>query len=448
MHLVEVAGRQVLLDCGLLLERGPDARERNRVFPFDPYRVEAVILTHAHIDHCGNLPNLVRQGFAGPIYCTPATRDLSALMLADSAKVQEDIALHSNIVRASDVPWVEALYTREDVQRTIDLCVPVPYERPCVVNDALQFRFVDAGHILGSAMVAATIAWGGREQTLTFTGDLGRPGLPLLHDPAPLPPADVVLCESTYGGQSHEPLERMAEALRVLVRQTTARGGKVLVPTFSLGRAQLLTYYLQELMSDGRLPPLPIFVDSPLAADVAAVYRDHLDALRPEAAQQLQQESNFLDGPHLHYLRSVEESKQLNALRDPCVIVASGGMCEGGRILHHLKHHVDDPRCTVILVSYQSPGSLGYRLLERTPTVRFLGRDWTKWIDVVSLRGFSGHADHAGLTDALAPLAGRAHRVRLVHGEAHAAEALARSLPERGFADVRRAVYGETVELI
>jgi metallo-beta-lactamase family protein len=447
MHLVEIAGRQILLDCGLLLERGPEARERNRVFPFDPYRIEAVILSHAHIDHCGNLANLVRQGFAGPIFCTPPTRDLIGLMLADSARIQEEDAVQANVARQADEPCIEPLYTRQDVRRTVELCVPVPFDEPRTLNDFMQFRLLDAGHILGSAIVALTFAWSGREYRLTFTGDLGRPGLPLLHDPAPLPAADVVLSECTYGGSTHEPIACMAEAMRVLVRQTAARGGKVLVPTFSLGRSQLIVHFLQELMKNGQLPQLPVFVDSPLAADIAQVYRHHLDYMRPAAARSLQEDINFLQGPHLNYLRTMEESKQLNTFRDPCVIVASSGMVEGGRIVHHLKHHVDDPRSTVILVSYQTPGSLGSRLLERGPTVRLHGREFNKWLDVVVLKGFSGHADHHDLLASLGPLVECGPRLRLVHGEPGPAETLAQALRGHGFGDVALAEYASTVEL-
>jgi metallo-beta-lactamase family protein len=444
MHLVEVAGDQVLLDCGLFLERRGDTPERNRHFPFDPYRLRAVVLSHAHIDHCGNLPNLVRQGFAGPIYCTPPTRDLLELMLVDSARIHEEDTLQANIVRSADTPWVAPLYSRDDALHTLELCVPIPYERPQAIGAHVQCRLVDAGHVLGSAMVALTVNCRGHEQTLTFTGDLGRPGMALQRDPAPLPPADLVICECTYGGTSHAPIAAVIESLRNLVRETVARGGKVLIPAFSLGRCQLVVHYLQQLMRSGQAPAVPIFVDSPLASNISGVYRRHLDYLAAGASVA----GDLFDGPLLHYVRAIEESRQLSARREPCVIVASGGMCEGGRILHHLKHNVDDPRSSVVLVSYQAPDTLGARLLERRPTVRFHGRDWNKWIDVLQLRGFSGHADHDDLLRALAPLTSRAPTVRLVHGEPAAAAALGNDLRARNFANVVPARYGETVELV
>jgi metallo-beta-lactamase family protein len=393
------------------------------------------------------LPNLVKQGFRGPVYCTPATRDLLRLMLLDSARIQEEDALHGNMGRGNGEPWQEPIYMRQDVIRALELCVPLPYNQVEEILPGIKVQLVDAGHVLGSASVGITVNWGGRDIRLTFSGDRGRPGMPLLRAPEPLPPADILVCESTYGGQNHEPVEVMIEALRVLVRQTIQRGGKVLIPAFSLGRAQIVVHCLQEMLRQKKLPEIPVFVDSPLASAVAEVYRDHPDCLTDEAAQQLQQPINFLGGPHLHYIRSIEESKQLNNYREPCVIVASSGMGEGGRILHHLKHNVDDPRCTVVLVSFQAPDTLGSRLLERKPTVRFLGREWNKWADVVVLKGFSGHADQTDLVNSLSPLIGRAGKVRLVHGEIEQSEALARTLRERGFEDVDIPTQGTALSL-
>jgi metallo-beta-lactamase family protein len=362
-------------------------------------------------------------------------------MLIDSARIHEEEALHANMVRSGDMPWVEPLSTRDEARRAVDLCVPLPYDRLQTIGHNVQLRLVDAGHVLGSAMVALSIHYQGRAHTLTFTGDLGRPGMALQRDPAPLPAADLVICESTYGGSTHDSVAQVTEALRRVVEETMARGGKVLIPAFSLGRSQLLVHYLQTFMRAGRLPAVPIFVDSPLACNIAGVYRRHLDYL----ADRDEVRTDLLDGPLLHHVRSLEESRQLSIRREPCVIVASGGMCEGGRILHHLKHNVDDPRCTIVLVSYQAPDTLGARLLERRPTVRFHGRDWNKWAEVVQLRGFSGHADHNDLLAAVAPLGDR--QVRLVHGEPEAAGALRKDLQERGFADVALAQYGETVAL-
>jgi metallo-beta-lactamase family protein len=451
MHLVEVGDFKVLLDCGLVKGSHPEAHDRNRHFPFNPADIDAVILSHAHIDHCGNLPTLVRQGFSGPIYCTPPTHDLLAVMLADSAKIQEEDAFLINPVGNPEEPSSSALYTRHDAWLTAEHCIAIPYERDHALCPDLQLRFVDAGHILGSAMVALRLDGGGRDLTITYTGDLGRRGLPYLRDPAPIPAADLIICESTYGGRFHTPLEQLAERLQTIVRQTVERGGKVLIPAFSLGRAQVVVHFLRQWVRSGRLPRVPIFVDSPLAGDVAQVYFHHPECLAEEAGRELTEAAPGEEGQAerlVHYLRSPQESSQVSTQREPCVIVASGGMCEGGRILQHLQNNIDDPRSTIVLVSYQAPNTVGRRLLERGPRVKFLGRNWNKWADVVDLNGFSSHADHNDFLTFLAPLAGQTRSVQLVHGELEQAEALAGALRERGFGDVGIPKREETVSLM
>jgi metallo-beta-lactamase family protein len=438
MHLVEASASRVLLDCGLV--RGPrdESHQRNRHFPFDPASLSAVVLSHAHTDHGGNLPNLVRQGFTGPIYCTPATRDLLAVMLHDTARIQEEDAQVMAVAggRRAALGQHRPLYTRQDVRHTLDQCVTLPYEQPATLDD-VQVRFIDAGHILGSALVALTVQQGGREHRITFTGDLGRRGLPFLRDPSPVPPADLVICESTYGGRTHDTVEGMAAKMGEVVRRTVSRGGKILLPAFSLGRTQVVIHYLQRWMRDGVLPSLPIYVDSPLAAEIAEVYRRHRDALHPAEE----------GGPPAEYLQTHEEGRARTKQRDPCVVVASGGMCEGGRIVQHLRHHIDDPRSSLVLVSYQAPHSLGAQLLEKRPTARFHGRTWNKWIEVVQLSGFSGHADQNDFLFLLAGAASDTGRVRLVHGEPEQAEALASRLRKNGFPDVAVPHREETVSV-
>lgn len=445
MHLVEAAGRKILLDCGAHRGQRHSPPRRHGTFPFDPASLDAVALSHAHSDHCGNLPHLVRQGFAGPIYCTPATRDLVAVMLTDSARVQEEDAYQRQVVWGGGG---DAGFSRDDVRRVVERCVGLPYDEPREILPGLLLRLVDAGHILGSAMVALTFDTPGRTYRLTFTGDLGRRGLPLVRAPSPVPPADLLISESTYGGRTHEPLDSLRATLSNTVRRTAERGGKVLVPAFSLGRSQAVVHALQQEMREGRLPELPVYVDSPLAADVTDVYRRHRESLDAPGLDDSADDRHLLNGPGVRYVRDRDESRALSGSREPCVIVASSGMVEGGRVLHHLRHHVDDPRCTVVLVSYQAPDSIGARLLERRPTVRFLGREWNKWIDVVLLKGFSGHADQGELLAHLRPLAGRARKVRLVHGEVPASEALAGALRGAGFGDVALAERGEPMELM
>jgi metallo-beta-lactamase family protein len=445
MHLVECAGYRLLLDCGLIMGHRAEARHRNEHFPFSPDSINAVALSHAHVDHCGNLPTLVRQGFRGPVYCTPATRDLLPLMLADSAKIQEEDAAWLYNSGAAGKP-VRPLYDHLDAEHAVDHCVTVSYDCWTMMAPGVAMSLLYAGHLLGSAMIHLRLAGAGAPGTVLFTGDLGRRGLPFLRDPVPVPAADVVLCESTYGGRFHPPLGRLREALRNAVRGTVERGGKVLIPAFSLGRAQVVVHFLNQGMQDGSLPRVPIFVDSGLAADVAAVYQKHLDELAvKEAVISPGEDDRGIS--NVRYVRSVEESRRLSTRRDSCVIVASGGMCEAGRIMNHFRHNIDDPRCSILLVSYQAPQSLGRKLLERGPVVYFDGKRWNKWAEVVDLTGFSGHADHDDLLKLLSPTASETKKVRLVHGEVEAGEALARSLRAAGFADVDLARYGESVEV-
>src|SRR5262249_36132507 len=285
--------------------------------------LDAVVLSHAHVDHCGNLPNLVRQGFAGPIFCTPATRDLVAIMLADSARIQEEDAVVAGVLGgwAAEQPPV---YTRRDAERAMLQCVPVDYEQPRDISPDMRLRFVDAGHILGSAMVALTIGHGGRDYRITFTGDLGRRGVLFLPEPQPVPGGDLVICESTYGGRTHDTINGMAAKMSDVVQRTAARGGKGLVPAFSLGRTQLVVHYLRSWLAEGILPRLPLYVDSPLAHGISGIYEQYPGCL---------QASFPGDGPAVHYLQSREESHEVSTRPGPCIIVASGGMCEGGRIV-------------------------------------------------------------------------------------------------------------------
>ena len=445
MHLVEAGPYRLLLDCGLA--RGPrdEARLRNRSFPFDPASIDAVVLSHAHVDHCGNLPNLVRQGFRGPIYCTPATRALAAVMLGDAAKIQEEDAEYLNRKRERGEPKVEPLYDGRDVYRTLLQLKDVPYDTPAELARGLELTFVDAGHLLGSAMVSLRLDTPHGERRLTFTGDLGRPGLPILRDPARVPPGDFLISESTYGGHTHEPVDETAERLGEVVRRTTARGGKVLIPAFSVGRTQTVVYFLHQLAAAGRLPDVPVYVDSPMAARSTEVFRAHPECFNERTLTLLRRDPDLFGGQRVRYIESVHDSIALNGRPEPCVIVSASGMCEAGRILHHLKHNIEDPRTTILIAGYQADGTLGRRLVEHQPQVRILGRTFSVKAEVVVLNGLSSHADHAGLLAALRPLAGSAHRVCLVHGEPARAEALAEGLRAAGFAEVTIPDRGDSV---
>lgn len=443
MHLLQTEKQNILLDCGLILERA--AQLRNREFPFDPYEIDAVLLTHAHLDHCGNLPTLVKLGFRGPIYCTAATRDLLTPMLADAANVQSFETQYYNIKRDSDQPWLAPLYQQDDVQNTLELVKPIKYGHLTRLEGDADFQFQDAGHALGSASVHVRLSAGDSERSITFTGDIGRSTTPFLRRPAPLLPSDIVLSESTYGGQVHESYQAMQTKLAAIVQRTIERGGKVLIPAFSLGRVQLVIHTLIQLIQTKRLETVPIYVDSPLANQILSIMLNHRHELADEISQNRREP--FLHADYVRYITSVEESKDVMNDSTPSIVVASSGMAEGGRIIHHLKKSIDDPRCTIVLVSYQTPGSLGSRLMQPGPTVRFAGRDWNKWADVDVLRGFSGHADHRELMNLLIPCVETGSRVRLVHGEEPALLALESSLIERFPGAVQIAERGEAISL-
>jgi metallo-beta-lactamase family protein len=445
MHRVDARGQSVLLDCGLFQGPRAESHRRNREFPFRPKDIDAVLLSHAHIDHCGNLPNLVKQGFAGPVYCTPATRALAGVMLGDAAKIHEEDAAYLNRHRDRGEPRVEPLYDGRDVYRTLLRLRAVPYDTPFSAGRGLEATFVDAGHLLGSAMVSLAIDGPAGRRRLTFTGDLGRPGLPILRDPAPVPPGDLVISESTYGGHTHEPVEETAERLGEVVRRTAERGGKLLIPAFSVGRTQTVVYFLHQLAGAGRLPDVPLYVDSPMAVRATEVFRAHPECFRAETLDLLRHHPDLFGEERIKYIDKVHESIALNDRPGPCVIVSASGMCEAGRILHHLKHHIEDPRSTVLIAGYQAAETLGRRLVEHRPEVRILGRTFAVKAEVVVLNGLSSHADHGGLLAALAPLAAAAGRVRLVHGEPERAAALAEGLGAAGFTDVAIPDRGESV---
>ncbi len=447
MHQVEACGQSLLLDCGLYQGRRADSRIRNQKFPFRPRDIDAVLLSHAHIDHCGNLPNLVKQGFAGPIYCTPATRALAAVMLGDAAKIHEEDADYLNRHRNRGEAAIEPLYDGRDVYRTLLRLRAVPYDTPFAVAPGLEARFVDAGHLLGSAMIHLRADGPSSERSLTFTGDLGRPGMPILRDPAPVPPADLVISESTYGGHTHEAVEETAERLGEVVCRTADRGGKVIIPAFSVGRTQTIVYFLHQLMNAGRLPDLPIFVDSPMALRATEVFRAHPECFNERTLCLLSEHPDLFGEQHVRYIDKVHESITLNHMREPCVIISASGMCEAGRVLHHLKHNIEDPRCAILIAGYQAVDTLGRRLVERQPEVHIFGRTLTLKAEVVVLNGLSSHPDHAGLLASLGPLAGTTRYVRLVHGEPERAAALADGLRAAGFTDVEVPESGESAVL-
>jgi len=443
MHLVEAGDTRVLLDCGLYQGRREEARRINREFLFPPRDVHALLLSHAHIDHCGNLPTLVRAGFGGTIWCTPATADLVRVMLLDAAHIQKRDA--EGVSRRTG-SHVEPLYVPADVEPVLRLVRTCDYHRAFQPAPGMEARFNDAGHILGSAVTVLRMGAGAATRRLCFTGDLGHHPAPILRDPEPIEPVDVVISECTYGARSHE-TEDTRGRFRSLIGETVERGGKVIVPAFSLGRTQMILYLLNELRRAGALPPVPVFVDSPLAMSATEVSRRHPECFDDAMRAMLARGDDPFDEARVRYLRTPEESRSLNSWRGSCVIVAASGMCESGRILHHLKHQLPDPRNLVLMPGFQAEHTLGRRLLGRPPLVSVLGDDVRVGARIESLAGLSAHADRSGLTRWLLPALRRARTVFLVHGEPDAAESFGDHLRLQGFTDARIPARGELAEV-
>lgn len=451
MHLLEVNGSKILLDCGLFQGRRAESYERNLNFRFDPAEIHALVLSHAHIDHSGNIPNLVKQGFSGSIYATPATRDLCAAMLMDSAHIQEQDVFYVNKKAAQrGEPLVEPLYTQSDAAASLRHFFSVPYDRATEVAPGVRIRFVDAGHMLGSAIVVIDISEGETARRLIFSGDLGRHGMAILRDPTFLDSADFLIMESTYGNRDHEPSEEARQKLRQIVNSTYRRGGKLLVPAFAVGRTQELVYSLHQLSDNRKIASLPIYVDSPLAVNVTQVYRLHPECYDEEIRRFMDgdEHNNPFGFDHLTYVRDVQASKSLNFLREPAVIIAASGMCEGGRILHHLKNNIEDPQTSVLFVGFQAENTLGRRIKDGNKEVKIFGEPFHVRAQVESIEGFSAHADRSGLLE----WAGRLDRQRLqhiflVHGELEAAAALAQYLEADGHRQVTVPERGQTFDL-
>ena len=444
MHLLTVNGSRILLECGLFQGRRQESFERNRSLPFEPRSIDTMILSHAHIDHSGNIPSLVKAGFQGNVYATPATRDLCSAMLRDSGHIQEEDAAYLNKKRARQgLPFIEPIYTEEDAAKSLQHFISVGYERPLAVAPGVTLTFCDAGHILGSAIVVLDIEESGARTRLAFSGDLGRLGMPILNDPQVIEDVDYLIIESTYGNRLHDPVGALERQLRQVILDTYRQGGKVIVPAFAVGRTQELVYALHRLAQAHKLPELPIFVDSPLAVNVTEIFRLHRECYDEEVKQFL--EKNDRRDPfgfhRLTYIRSVEGSKELNFLREPAIIISASGMAEAGRILHHLKNNIEDPRNTVLIVGWQAPHTLGRRLVERQPVVKIFGEEYKLRARVETINAFSAHADRDGLVGYVEQLGpSRLKAAYVVHGEEEASLSLAERLLNIG---VRKAIVPE-----
>lgn len=449
MHLLTVNGRRILLECGLFQGRRQEAFERNRHLPFDARTVDVMVLSHAHIDHSGNIPNLVKSGFEGNIYCTYATRDLCSIMLRDAGHIMEaDVEYVNKRHRRQGKPEVEPIYTVAEATASLRHFMSMDYGRPAPIAQGVTLTFYDAGHILGSALCALDIVEGERAYRLLFTGDLGRAAMPILGDPQPVPGVDYLITESTYGARTHETVPEAEEHLKRVIRKAYARGGKVIIPAFSVGRTQEIVYALHRLSKTGEIPQLPIYVDSPLAINATEVFRLHPEYYDRETLDFMLEHEDAFGFDHLHYIRWVEDSKALNERTDPMVIISASGMCEAGRILHHLKNNIEQERNIILFVGYQAEHTLGRRILEGRETVSIFGEPYTVRAEVESIDGYSAHADREEILLYMRQIEPqRIRKAFLVHGDLDAALALQPALEALGMHQALVPEPGQRVEI-
>ena len=451
-HLIKTKHAQVLLDCGMFQGRRRESIEQNRNLGVDPHALDAVILSHAHIDHSGALPLLCRQGYDGPIYMTPATRDLCAVMLEDAAMIQAQDARYINKIIDRDnvdMEHVEPLYDQADVVRVLERIVSVPYHRPVPVANGMRLTFHDAGHVLGSAIVVIDAEDEGKTKRIVFTGDLGRKKMPILRDPELVEGAHALVTESTYGDRLHKPIAAMEEELAGIVKRTYERGGKIVIPSFALERAQEILYALNTLKKQGRLPRMPVYVDSPLTVKITDIFRLHPECFDAETRALIQGKTPPFDFEEVRYVEDKEDSKRIDASPEPCIVISASGMCEAGRIVHHLKATIEDEKNTICIVGFQAPHTLGRRIVEKKPRVKIFGVERELRAEVAVLNGFSAHADQKDLVEYAEALKSRGPlgKVALVHGEVKAQHALIAKMKERGVSDVHAPPPGTTLQV-
>lgn len=433
-YLIEINHQRLLLECGLFQGQRQKTYDYNLNFDFDPASLDAVILSHAHIDHSGNLPNLVKKGYKGPIYATDATRDLADIMLKDSGHIHEYDVKYLNRKRAKkNLQPVEPLYTIQDAANTMPHFRQINYNTPFLPVKGVTAKFIEAGHILGSAAILLDLEEKGKKTRLWFSGDIGRPDMPLLRDPI-LPGGhgvDVLMMECTYGDRPHDNIQKAFEEFESIIIKTIQRGGKVIIPAFSVGRTQMLVYYLNVMIKNGNIPSIPVFVDSPLAVSASDIYRRHPECFDSETWEFISEHrSPVLDFDSLTYTRSVDESKALNDRKDPMIIISASGMVEAGRILHHVKNNIHDERNTILIVSWQAPHTLGRRLADREREVKIFGESYYRRAQVETINGLSAHAGLNLLVEYASSVAGEAQKIILVHGEEPAAAKLQAKLKD------------------
>ena len=432
-HILRANGKTVLLDCGMFQGKRKEAADKNRAFPIPIDQIDAVVLSHAHIDHSGRLPYLTAKGYSKTIFATAATRDMCAVMLADSAHIQESDAKH---LAQHGKPYVEPLYTMRDATRVQEIMVGIPYAKTFDVVEGIRCTYVDAGHILGSASVILDVTENGTTKRLVFSGDIGRKGLSIIRDPVIPTAANAVIMESTYGNRDHDTVGDARAQLGAVVRDTAARGGRIMIPSFAVGRTQEILYNLNGLLREGAIPAIPIYVDSPLAIDTTTVFEMHPEVF-DRSEELVTKAKELFHFPQVHFTRTVEESKSLNTMRGPMIIIAASGMAETGRILHHLQHGAGDPHNTILFVGYQAEGTLGRRIEEKPQTIRIYGDDIPLRAQVSVIDGYSAHADRTELTawiDGVRATSPNLGPVFLVHGDAEVQDVFKTALVAKGYA--------------
>ena len=450
MYLLEIQGKRLLLECGLYQGKRAESIARNTSFPFDCAKIDAVVLSHAHIDHSGNLPNLCKHGFNGDITCTFATRDLASIMLVDSAHIQEsDAAFLSRRLAEKKLPPVEPLYTTADADKAIKQFIAAGYDRPVRVCDGVTATFRDAGHILGSAQVVLDLEEAGRKLRFLFTGDIGRGNDPILRDPVPVDGVDLLQIESTYGTREHEDkTAAKGQALR-LVLETLKKGGKVIVPAFAIGRTQQFVYELHKLRIEEKVPPVPTYVDSPLAVNATEIHRLHPECFNAETYRFLREVANPFEMQNLTYVRDAMESKRLNGINGPAIIISASGMAEAGRIRHHLKYGLGDSRNLILFIGYCAEHTLGAALMAGTSPVNIFGEPHEVKAKIASADYLSGHADRSELLDHVQQrVSGNLQKIFIIHGEEKESLGLAADLRRiRPAAQVLAPERGQSVDL-
>lgn len=449
-HLIQVNGKNILLDCGLFQGRRQEAFDKNNMFGFEPKDIDVMILSHAHIDHSGNIPTLVKKGFQGVIYCTEATKSLCDVMLLDSAYIQEHDAEYMAKKHSDTALYpIEALYTIEDAEFALKSFKGVPYDETFEVTDGVTCTFREAGHVLGAAMIELQIddQKDGEKKKLVFTGDLGRYRLPIIRDPYLIGQADYLLCESTYGNRTHENIEEGIPALARVINKTVKKGGKIIIPAFALERSQELLYSLHLLIHEKKIPDnLPIFLDSPLANAITDIFKKHVELYDEEIRAKFKSPNNPFTMRQLKQTTSVEESKNLNFFIGPCIIISASGMCEAGRIRHHLKNNIEDPKNTIVVVGYMAENTLGRKIMDGEKQIKIFDRLYDVRANVVVMESFSAHADMNDLDEFIKEIKGL-KKVMLVHGEVDQSKPLAERVREYTNAEVTVMMPQVTIDL-